>query len=216
MGGSLTPAAVWRANESEEDPMPSDISETNSERDSEPVSKTRRRGRPPRYDPARLDQLRQDPHIHGRIGSTRGLQNLLYQERARQLLDRPEHAPWVRWLIDPEKIQRGERGGLRPTILAELGRLKDDRELVTLAKRLCEAQPRTHQAVQLIRRQRLWRPWMYTATERTERLTGQLTKQLLAVITRYREGYPEATTALILKALTHVRQVVRVEDALSR
>jgi hypothetical protein len=144
------------------------------------------------------------------------MQNVLYQGRAQQLLDKPEHAPWVRWLIDPEKIQRGERGGLRPTILAELGRLKDDRELVRLAKRLYEAQPRTHQAVQLIRGQWLWRPWTRTSAERTEQLTGRLTKQLLAVITRYGESYPEATPALILKALTHVRQVVRVEDALSR
>jgi hypothetical protein len=53
------------------------------------VSKTRRRGRPPLINPATLEAMRRDPLCRGR--STRQLYNYLYQGRAQQLLDKPEH-----------------------------------------------------------------------------------------------------------------------------
>jgi hypothetical protein len=87
--------------------------------------------------------MHRDPLTKGR--STRTLQNYFHQGRAQRLLEKPEHEPWVRWLIDPQGIQQGRRGSIKPTILQELGRLEDDYELLKMAPLIFQLQPRVHE-----------------------------------------------------------------------
>jgi hypothetical protein len=165
------------------------------------VSENRQRGRPPKYD---LEVLRQDPRLARR--STRTLQNALYEARAARLLDRPEHQPWVRWLFEPR----------RPTILAELGRVKERAMLVERARWMCEQQPRTHDAVEILRHARATYRGGGWDVRRWQCPEQALADRLLAEINRHALVPLRVSPTIIRKALTLVRKTLAVSQALEK
>jgi hypothetical protein len=83
--------------------------------------------------------------------SERTIQNTSYHLRAFALL---VEEPWAEWLIGYTS-QEGKPGQVRKTILAELGRLEDDTELVMMARAICASHPNTRDALARIRQFRL-------------------------------------------------------------
>jgi hypothetical protein len=108
----------------------------------------------------------------------------------------------VRWLFEPR----------RPTILAELGRIEPDWLLVHWAEWICEEQPRTHDAVAMLRDRRHGlqpRRW----PRRGQYPEEVLADRILAEINRYLRVRPVSPTG-IRKALTLVRKTLAVQQAL--
>jgi hypothetical protein len=104
---------------------------------------------------------------------------------------------------------------LRPTILAELGRIEDDQVLVHLAQWVCEEQPLTHDAVVMLRDERRWRQtprW----PRRWQPPEEVLADRLLAEINRYLRVHPSVSPTAIRKALTLVRKTLAVQQALEK
>ncbi len=157
---------------------------------SETVSEKRGRGRPPVFNSATLEQMRREPLFRGR--STRTLQNDLYQGRAQQLVDRPEHEPWVRWLIDHEGTHAGKPGSIKLGILSQLGRIDDDAHLVAVARRLCEFKPTPRQVVAMIR-------WLRKVQKPVD-----LTDTLRRTLNTYLRDHPELTLAQARDAVAYL------------
>jgi hypothetical protein len=66
------------------------------------------------------------------------------------------------WLCDEEEMQKGTGKGWKPSILSELGRYffsvhLDEEKLKDIALEICEAKPKTKDAVAMLRRYRLGR-----------------------------------------------------------
>jgi len=81
------------------------------------------------------------------IKTTRGLQNKRYELRAFGLL-RDAPPPGFDYLFDLE------RDHIRSSVLAELGRIEDDEQLLDTAAWLCKQRPSTKDAIVICRRVR--------------------------------------------------------------
>jgi hypothetical protein len=142
--------------------------------------------------------MRREPLFKGR--SIRTLYNDLYQGRAQQLLDRPEHEPWVRWLIDHEGTREGKRGSIKVTILSQLGRIENDAKLVAVAQFICERKPTARDAVRMIRMARRGHPPQGTV--------DHLAARIMALVQDYRYHHAEVDRDLLLDALQIVEDAV--------
>jgi hypothetical protein len=116
---------------------------------SENFSEKKKRGRPRLLHPA-LREVFADGQTYA---SERTIQNTSYYIRAFGLL---QHEPWAEWLVG-HASQEGKPGQVRKTILAELGRLDDDEDLLVMARAICTDCPNTRDALARIRRFRLGR-----------------------------------------------------------
>lgn len=164
--------------------------------DSETASEKPKRGRPRRLSREGDDVMRS---LYA-DKSERQRNNLAHAINAAQRLrHHPDYAGGAfLWLWNP-----GE-DDLKHTILSELGRIEDDGEMVLVARDLCAMQPKTKDAVTIIRRLRLG--------EREPR-PYQLQDELVATINDFWKRFPKTTRAEVLDALAFVRVVVRDDSS---
>ena len=107
-----------------------------------------------------------------------------------------------RWLHDESRREQTSRW-YKATILSELGRIGNRKEIRKIAAGICEKQFKTKNAVAMIR----------TIRKRRKSETPdvqQLTKEIDATIRHFRARYPETTSEIIIEALT--RNVERELD----
>jgi hypothetical protein len=133
------------------------IAETISEKMQEAVPEKKKRGRPRSV----LTGFFNEPEIRSWAGNSfkdvRSLQNQRYYHRAWQVLALGSDN--FKWLYDPAKqvIGVSEQRGVRKTIIAELGRIKNRQHMLEAATEICRRKPKTKDAVAMIRRWRLGR-----------------------------------------------------------
>jgi hypothetical protein len=122
---------------------------------------------------------------------------LNYEARAVKVLglspDNPPDFPFS-WLGDFSKIEYGlsERRGYRKTILAELGRIADDMNLIEAATEICSRRPTAQEAIKMIRGWRLGRASDSVTLESTMR----------KAIENYRKKHSEVTNHDIYQSLS--------------
>jgi len=102
-----------------------------------------------------------DMLTNGEVRTARGKQNIYYRQRATLILMNDAR---FAWLCDREKMTQGAPGAWRPGILAELGRVRDEKQIREWAELLCDRKPRSKYAVAMIRAWRLgkgpeWDHW---------------------------------------------------------
>jgi hypothetical protein len=104
------------------------------------VSENKRpRGRPKVFDSSQTAMVQQ---IYPDLKTNRSLQNRMYMVRAMNLL---RDSSDCKWLLDRENHV------IRQTILAELGRIDQDEDLLTMARKVCELRPKARDAILIIR-----------------------------------------------------------------
>ncbi len=117
------------------------------------------------------------------VTTERGRQNAFYALRALAALSREKNdegkPPPFAWLA------AGDRA--RKTILAELGRIDDDRLLVSAAQHLCDAKPTTRRAVAWLRRLR--------GTGGDAPDAGQVASAVIRTVNQYAQDHPEIDNA---------------------
>ena len=94
--------------------------------------------------------------------SRRGIINDAYRTRAIGLIvgyvkDTGDAARFA-WLCDGEKMQAGEPNAWQPTILIELGKIRDVGAMFALADRLCEIKPKAKEGALMVRQARVGKP----------------------------------------------------------
>jgi hypothetical protein len=89
------------------------------------------------------------------VKTERGLLNVAYRNRAIQTL---KDTPGCSWLCDYEKMKAGEKGAWKPTILIELGKIKDTEAMKAIALELCELKPGQKDGALLVKQARLGKP----------------------------------------------------------
>ncbi len=154
---------------------------------SEKFSDKKKRGRPRLLQPEMEKSARQGkPHC-----DLRTLQNADYEARALSVLgiklDNPPDFPFL-WLGDFSKSGNGksQRQWYRKTILAELGRIADDMNLIEAATAICIRKPTAEDAIEMIRGWRLGRASVSVSLESTVR----------KAIESYRKKHSEVTELL--------------------
>jgi len=118
---------------------------------SEAASEKRKRGRPPVFDPGYRAAI---GSLFNEVKTHRGKTDCLYRQRAFNLLEKDGRFAWV---ADGAKARAGSPDAWKPSILVELGRIPNDEDLKAVALRICELNPKTKEAVAMIRRFRLGR-----------------------------------------------------------
>jgi len=113
------------------------------------AAQKRPRGRPPAFSPEAMAIARSTG-----ARSRRSQQDFLYRLKAAHLLRRiaalrSSAAARLSWLID---LETGRC--LQPSVLAELGRINDNRAMLRLALALCDVKPPTKVAINWIRQKR--------------------------------------------------------------
>src|SRR5262245_934357 len=118
------------------------------------VAEKPKRGRPRVFDPETIDFVLKGSGCERK--SRRAKQDYLYRVRALGALGTDRlFDERVRWIIDPQKCRAERVDALRPTVLAELGRLVDPDEIRQAALWLVEQEPRTSRmAVAFLRQYR--------------------------------------------------------------
>jgi hypothetical protein len=160
-------------------------------------SDTKKRGRPPAFKAEQMAIITQlFPEVHSR----RGRVNALYRTHAMDLLKQRR----FRWLMDMEGLAAG-KDTWKPSILAELGRIADDRTLRAFAARICQLKPKTHEAVAMIRRARL-NGASKPAT------VGALVHELGRTIDDYRTRHPDLTWRQVRAAFGEVGELIDIAE----
>jgi hypothetical protein len=127
----------------------------------------------------------------------RGLMNKAYSIRALGVL---KNNRAFRWLCSTEEaINRGD-GELRFSILAELGRVDDEKTLRAFAREICKRKPRAKVAVALIRRWRTGKDCPGGAIS--------LTDALIRCVNDYLATHPATTWQMVRAALTNTLDAV--------
>lgn len=162
----------------------------------ETVSK-KRRGRPRLYDDEFADILRKS-----HPGKTeRSIQDLSRFHDAMACLktDFP-------WIIDQDKMRKGERNACKHGLVAELGRIDDWDEMREVAKLICQIKPKTtRQAVYIVRRGRL--------EQSGEGNASDLADKIINTIDEYQKRFPKTTLRMVFAALEDTRDAAeRVEE----
>jgi hypothetical protein len=159
---------------------------------SEAASEKQRRGTPLVHDPAMLAFYRQSfPEIR----THRGLQDKAYGLTAYTTL---ADVPGCEWLCSTkEEIDAGS-GQMRFTILAELGRIKDEEVRKVIALEICRQRPRSKAAVAMIRRYRTGKAPKATALN--------LANMVIGCINGYLERTNGADLPMVMRALQFVTQ----------
>jgi hypothetical protein len=159
----------------------------------DPRSEKKKRGRPRLLHAEWEKDLRKE----NQYCDIRTIQNIDYEARAAKVLGFSSELPVdfpFRWLSDPSKVKAGssKRRGYRKTILAELGRISSDKNLIEAAHEICKRKPTTRDAIEMIRSWRLRKPYMPDDLETLLRKT----------IIRFRKKFPEINSKDVYKALT--------------
>ena len=165
----------------------------------ETVSEKPKRGRPPVYLPEHLALAR---FVTPDVKTTRGLQNTMRRQRALALvMDAGKDDPALLWLMDPAACARGE-ARWQPLILAELGRIDTDADLLAMARHVADLRPTAKVAVALIRR------WRLQASGQVPRPASclDLTNEIINVANAYIDRHPDVTLTQSLTALINVRE----------
>jgi hypothetical protein len=104
------------------------------------------------------------------------------------------------------KMMAGKGNAWQPTILAELGRIDDDEDMIEAARQLCELDPHptVRNAVAMVRR---WRTG--TQPRADER---QLAVAIASTIDKYVREHCDATQEILLQSLEIVRRAVAKMD----
>jgi len=97
---------------------------------------------------AKVDRL----NLCQEVKTERGLLNVAYRMRAHEVLC---HIPGCSWLCDREKILAGEKEGYKPTILIELGKIKDIDAMIAIALHICDIKPKQKQGALMVKQARL-------------------------------------------------------------
>ena len=82
----------------------------------------------------------------------RGLLNEAYKWRAHAVL---YCVPGCSWLCDAEKMRMGEKDAYKPTILIELGKIKDTEAMIAIALQICDIKPKSKQGALMVKQARL-------------------------------------------------------------
>ena len=160
---------------------------------SENFSEKKKRGRPRLLHPEHEKSLRQG----NSYCDIRTIYNKDYATRAQTVLgikpNNPPDFPFL-WLGDFSKIEIGksQQRGYRKTILAELGRIGDDRNLIEAATEICNRKPTAEDAIEMIRGWRLGRASVSVSLESTVR----------KAIENYRKKHSETTDHDIYESLS--------------
>ena len=160
----------------------------------EAASEKVKRGRPPVFGPtsrAFIGDLFPD------VKTYRGQSDLLYRQRAFNLLSKDGRFAWI---ADGVKAEAGSPGAWRPSILVELGRIPKSETMKAVAMRVCELKPKTKDAVAMIRRFRLGRE------PKGDYL--QLLTQLEAALNTYLTAHPSAPTDWPVNALRDLAEFI--------
>jgi hypothetical protein len=89
------------------------------------------------------------------IKTERGLLNMAYRLRAHAVLYR---VPGCSWLCDAEKLRAGEKAAWQPTILIELGKIRDTEAMIEIALHICDIKPKSKQGALMVKQARLGKP----------------------------------------------------------
>ncbi|MDD4869846.1 MAG: hypothetical protein PHR77_04740 [Kiritimatiellae bacterium] len=104
------------------------------------------------------------------------------------------------WIVDCEK-----KIIYRQAIMAALGRIEDDDELLAVAKQICELKPKSNEAIAMIHR---WKTGKGETGDAVA-LGGELAQRL----DDYKRRYPATTMADMLEALKMVRLAICQADS---
>ncbi len=130
--------------------------------------------------------------------TTRHVQNLYYRQKAMHRLIHSPRPGKYRWLCDERALMAGsatwKQKAWQPTVLMELGRVRDDKTFFELADVLCERKPRAKDGVLLIRRCRL------DAPEKHNQL--QLIKEIIKAVEDFRKRFPKCNEQAVRNALS--------------
>lgn len=164
---------------------------------SEKFSEKKKRGRPRLLNPEHEKSLRQG----NSYCDIRTIYNKDYATRAQTVLgikpNNPPDFPFL-WLGDFSKIEIGksQQRGYRKTILAELGRIADDKNLIEAATEICRRKPTAREAIKMIRSWRLGRASVPITLELI----------LRQAIESYRKKLPEITNNEIYESLSFLEE----------
>jgi hypothetical protein len=100
---------------------------------------SKKRGRPLILTPEQKAMIEK---VYPDLTTSKSIQNKWYLVRASNVIRGHED---LKWLFDRETHF------IRETILTELGRIKDDVDLLSLAREVCELKPTSREAIRLIR-----------------------------------------------------------------
>jgi hypothetical protein len=65
--------------------------------------------------------------------------------------------PRLSWIFDSKRMKAGDKKSWKPSILSELGRIEDRETMLAVALAICEAKPKTKDAISRIRHARIGR-----------------------------------------------------------
>ena len=86
------------------------------------------------------------------VKTERGLLNVAYRQRAlHYLVDIPDCS----WLCDEKRMTAGEKDAWKPTILIELGKIKDIEMMIAIALQICDIKPKQKQGALMVKQARL-------------------------------------------------------------
>ncbi len=140
------------------------------------------------------------------VETSRGLQNRICMLRAIKVLG---ENPASRWLVPPYgDVMSGKESFRSLQLLSELGRIEDDRDLRTVALRICKQKPSVAQAIQLAKAHRL-------GTSKGNAVLLAVT--IIRCIERYFVSHPQTTLQQVRGALASaadesVRCLDRIND----
>lgn len=116
---------------------------------SETVSDNPKRGRPAKFSPEALAFIKT---THPEISTRRGLLNKMHALKALRIITESSIANELLSLADIEAMRAGKPKSWKPTILAELGQIEGEKDLLVMAKLVCELGiTNVHQAAKFVR-----------------------------------------------------------------
>ena len=130
------------------------------------------------------------------IRTNRGRQKLCY---CLQGLTALRHDEEFRWLVDWDRMMRGDDSAWQPKVVSELGRLNNPEMIRGVARILCKRRPDTQMALTLIRRVMMMAENPGDAAE--------LAKAIEAAIAGYRKAHPTLSFDQIVEALAMQSEV---------
>jgi hypothetical protein len=135
------------------------------------------------------------------VRTRRGRQNVIYRLRAVSIL---KEDSLFRWLVDPDRARQGVPGSWRPSILAELGRIEDREEMLSVALRICQLRPKAKEAVCVIRRARIGGSGSGDAVN--------LSQVIIRAINEYLAAHPATTRRQVHAALANASGAVAASE----
>lgn len=134
---------------------------------------SKKRGRPCVIDDLIEKELELFPEVHTRRGKI-DLWNRLFA------LHFLEDNPRFLWLADFKKMEAGAPHAWKPSILSELGRIKNVEDMKAIALQICELKPKTKEAVCMIRRWRTGKKPSGNVWDLGDKITKAIDKYIMS------------------------------------